>query len=261
MVSWWPCPRRRSTGILDDYSKGLFPPTFHDQAAAYQAETDYLGNLPGVSLKANLENQARKPFWNPASTETFCRQFARLYRRLHALGLGPGAELLELGCGSGWMAEFFALAGYSVTGTSIDPTDIQIAEARSQAFAQREMPNRLRFRTSAMEDVDERMDGELYDAVFVFEALHHAFDWKATIAAASRCLRPGGWFILANEPNRLHTAVSYRVAKISNTHEIGMCRKQLTQCMRACGFCTIQIFAPRWNNWISPHWIAARMPG
>jgi ubiquinone/menaquinone biosynthesis C-methylase UbiE len=42
-----------------------------------------------------------------------------------------------------------------------------------------------------------------FDAVFVYEALHHAYDWRKACAEAYRCLKPGGWFLLCNEPNLL----------------------------------------------------------
>jgi SAM-dependent methyltransferase len=51
-----------------------------------------------------------------------------------------------------------------------------------------------------------------FDGVFVFEALHHAFDWRQAIQASFHCLKEGGWLVLANEPNLLHTYISYRVA-------------------------------------------------
>ena len=52
-----------------------------------------------------------------------------------------------------------------------------------------------------------------FDVVFVFEALHHAYDWHQSLKSAFECLKPGGWLIICNEPNLIHTFVSYRIAK------------------------------------------------
>ena len=40
------------------------------------------------------------------------------------LGIGPSNRLLELGCGAGWMAEYFAMMEYDVAGTTIAPPDV-----------------------------------------------------------------------------------------------------------------------------------------
>jgi hypothetical protein len=94
--------------------------------------------------------------------------------------------------------------------------------------------------------------------VFVFEALHHAFDWRKAIRASYNCLKPGGWLILAQEPNVVHTFVSYRVSKLANTHEIGMSRKALLQELRLCGFSETLVFQPKINDLLSHHWMAGR---
>jgi 2-polyprenyl-3-methyl-5-hydroxy-6-metoxy-1,4-benzoquinol methylase len=157
------------------------------------------------------------------------------------------------------MAEFLALSGYSVVGTTIAPNDIQIAEKRVAAFRARGLPELLSFKISPMESVNTALDSLTdFDGVYVFEALHHAFDWRSAIRASFDCLKPGGWLVLANEPNLLHTFISYRVARLSNTHEIGMSRKLILAEMRRCGFRETKVVGPRFNNLVSPHWIAAR---
>jgi len=110
-----------------------------------------------------------------------------------------------------------------------------------------------------MESVHEVLqEQESFDGVVVFEALHHAFDWRRAMESAYLCLKAGGWLVLANEPNLLHTFISYRVARLSNTHEIGLSRKALTREMRRVGFKETRVFAPKPNNLVSPHWLAAR---
>jgi cyclopropane fatty-acyl-phospholipid synthase-like methyltransferase len=157
------------------------------------------------------------------------------------------------------MAEFLARSGYSVVGTSIAPSEIALAEQRVGACLSRGIESHLSFRVSPMESVDQIWpEPPEFDGVFVFEALHHAFSWRQAIEAASRCLRSGGWFVLANEPNLLHTFVSYRVARLSNTHEIGMSRRKLVEQMKAAGFKEIRALKPKINDLVSPHWIVAR---
>src|SRR5438105_5174059 len=49
--------------ILDDYSKGIFPPRFEDQAKAYEAEVNYRATLPGQNLEQLRRAELQKPFW------------------------------------------------------------------------------------------------------------------------------------------------------------------------------------------------------
>ena len=246
--------------ILKDYSEGRFPPTFTDQARAYQAEIDYCVSLPGAEKARLLHDATVKPFWGAAGFEKYTDEMKQLFRTFELLGLLPGARVLELGCGSGWMTEFLALTGYRVMGTTLAPDDVEIGRRRTAALVARGLPaENLQFQIAPMETVDVAVGaGPVFDAVFVFEALHHAFDWRRAIQASARCLRPGGWLLLANEPNLLHTFISHRVARLANTHEIGMSRRELVAELRLAGLNEVRILAPRFNDLVSKHWIAAR---
>lgn len=88
------------------------------------------------------------------------------------------------------------------------------------------------FKLTPMEGVDQVVESNSFDAAYVHQALHHVYDWKAALTAAFRTLKPGGWMIIADEPNVLHTFISYRMGKLSQTHEIGMSRRQIIRCLR-----------------------------
>ncbi len=247
--------------ILRDYADGRFPPKFADQAATYQAEIDYFKSAPGLGLAEYAEGIMRKPFWGSADFRRYSREFAKLLTALERLGLTPGHRLLELGCGCGWMSEFLALSGYRVMATSLAPIEIELARKRVIACQVKGLKAELEFGLSPMESVDEceavRRGGD-YDGVFLFEALHHAFDWRRTIRAAGRCLKEGGWLLVAGEPNVLHVFIAYRVARLSGTHEMGLSRKAMLAAMREGGFRETRVLAPRVNDGLSHHWIAAR---
>lgn len=244
--------------IVEDYSTGRFPPRFDDMRSAHQAEADYYEHLPGQSLNESLLVHLRKPFWGAAGYRKYSRQFERLLAVLEGLELKPPARLLELGCGPGWMAEFLAQSGYNVVGTTIAPLDVDLAERRAAACRSKGLAEELRFHVCPMENVDSCVDAASFDAAFVFEALHHAYDWRRAVDAAARCLKPHGYLIIANEPNWLHTFVSYRVARLTNTHEIGFTRGALLAQLRASGLRAARVIAPRIDNLASSHWIAAQ---
>ena len=82
--------------------------------------------------------------WTPTRIRHFC-DFANI---AVALALPPGRRLLDVGCGSGWLSEYFARLGYDVTGIDISPDLIEIARervARVPYGVDHETPLRCRF--------------------------------------------------------------------------------------------------------------------
>jgi 2-polyprenyl-3-methyl-5-hydroxy-6-metoxy-1,4-benzoquinol methylase len=243
--------------ILEDYSKGIFPPRFLDQQKTYQAERDYRFSTPGLSADEASRNNMTKPFWLGPSMRKYIAHFSRLTSGLESVGIRPPARILELGCGGGWMAEFLAAMGYDVCGTTISTDDVEDATRRIKSLEAKNLSPALRFVAAPMESVHTAAAGS-FDAVFVYEALHHAFEWREAVRAACACLKPGGWLFLCNEPNLLHTFVSYRVAKLSNTHEIGFSKRELIAELRKAGFQRIISKGPKFHCWFRAHWLLAQ---
>lgn len=244
--------------ILDDYAAGIFPPARLDQATAYENEMQYGHSLGGVSPEEFQAKEMRKPFWDANAADKYLSGFIRLLRLIESLGIEPGSRVLELGCGSGWMAEFFALTGYNIVATTIAPTDQPAVESRAAALRAKGVTSELTFKLSPMESVDRAVELNSFDAVYVHQALHHAHDWKAVLSAAFRTLKPGGWMIIADEPNLLHTFTSYRMGKMSGTHEIGMSRRKIIRCLRDSGYREVRTISPRFDDRLHPLWIVAR---
>jgi 2-polyprenyl-3-methyl-5-hydroxy-6-metoxy-1,4-benzoquinol methylase len=235
--------------ILHDYAAGKFPPAF----------TEIRETLCGVTSEQYTESELRKPFWAAPRTTAYLKSYCQLVGALEKLSILPPAKLLELGCGVGWTAEFLALTGYEVTGISISPSDIADARKRIESIRAKGLQRSLRFEVSTMEAVAELVGPRNhYDGVLIFEALHHAFDWRETLRSSFACLKPKGWLLLCNEPNVLHTFVSYRVARLSNTHEIGFSKRELITELRKVGFKKIISAGARLHCWVRPHWLFAQ---
>lgn len=244
--------------VLSDYATGLVPRAHLDQATAYENEMRYGHALGGISKEEFQAKEMRKPFWDANAAEKYLNGFVRLLRRFESLGVAPGSRILELGCGSGWMAEFFALTGYNVVATTIAPTDGPAVESRATALRAKGVTSELVFKLSPMESVDQVVALNSFDAAYIYQALHHAHAWKAVLSAALRTLKPGGCLIIADEPNVLHTFTSYRMGKLSGTHEIGMSRRQIIRCLRESGYREVHTISPRFDDRLHPLWIAAR---
>jgi 2-polyprenyl-3-methyl-5-hydroxy-6-metoxy-1,4-benzoquinol methylase len=247
--------------ILEDTAKGQFPPTFSDQQKAYDAEIAYRHSLPGLNADDVATAEMRKPFWFGRSQHHYLGNLLRMADMFDAAGVRPPARLLELGCSSGWMSEAFAQMGFSVVGTTISPEDVHDASRRVDAMQLRRIPVDLQFRATPMESVAAALsDLPRFDGAFVHEALHHAYDWRAALYSIREVLNPGGWLVIASEPNMLHTLSSYRIARLSNTHEIGFSRGELITALKAAGYTGIKVASPKLHFWALPHWIVSRRP-
>lgn len=245
--------------ILHDYAHNRFPPTFSDQQQTYDAEIKFRFSLPGQDVETVAGMLMRKPFWSSKEMRIYLNSLVALIELFEHLGICPPQKIVELGCGTGWMAEFLALRGFHVVGTTISPDDIKDARTRIVALEAKQLKASLFFRVAPMETVQYAVEDHLpVDAVFVFEALHHAYNWKKAISASYDCLKQGGWLVIANEPNILHTYISYRVAKLSNTHEIGFSRKELVEHLKLVGFVNIGIPKNYWSFGLKSHWIIAQ---
>lgn len=244
---------------LKDYAGGTFPPRFPDREQAHEDERQAFSRIPGLTPAQVMADAARKPFWSAPVAGKLLADFTFLLGWMERLGVRPPARVIEIGCGPGWMSEFFAMEGYDALGTSIAPCDLPVWEGRVNACKARGAGAKLRFAVGAMESVDVLPETrEKFDCCVVYEALHHAFDWRATMKAVSNVLKPGAWFLIAAEPNLLHTVVSYRVSLLTRTHEIGISRKQLTVELRAAGFDEITTIKNKFDDRVSAHWICAR---
>jgi SAM-dependent methyltransferase len=136
-----------------------------------------------------------KPFSAPPIYE--------LARCLHTFGhivdrlrLPLRAQVLDVGCGPGWMSEYLARCGYWVTGIDISPDMVRIAaqrvaaiegpigaglepQAEFHAMHVREMPWRSRF-----------------DAAILYDTMHHFDDELETLRVIRTTLVPGGLLYL-----------------------------------------------------------------
>lgn len=105
---------------------------------------------------------------------------------LEARGL-RGGEILEVGCGTGWMCESLLPFGH-VTGTDLSPRCIEEAQTR--------MPQA---RFVAGDFMALEFPEAHYDAICSLEVLSHVADQPAFAAKLARLLKPGGLLMMATQ--------------------------------------------------------------
>src|SRR5256714_2639948 len=195
--------------------------------ARKQAEIDYPQAI-GESGRAWLRS---KPFGNePRESARLLIDFGYV---LQLLDLRAGMSLCELGCGSGWMTRFAARHGLHAEGYDISPDMIEIARelaARDQVDAT--------FETADMETLDL---GRRFDAVLLYDALHHSRRADLVLQAVHRALKPGGRLLLA-EPNWKHRFQGRGPSDEYAVTEMGYTPGRPNPLLKAAGFAQIRVF-------------------
>jgi ubiquinone biosynthesis O-methyltransferase len=100
----------------------------------------------------------------------------------------PGKNILDLGCGGGFMSEALARRGALVTG--VDPAAGAVAIAARHASS-RALP--IRYLVAAGENLP--LPSQSMDYVVCVDVLEHVRDLPAVLSEIARVLRPGGVFL------------------------------------------------------------------
>lgn len=110
---------------------------------------------------------------------------------LHRAGLGPGMEILDLGCGSGDMTvELAKLVGPTGRVVGIDSDDRALDHARSLSQA---CGVEVRWRQGRVENLDEDSG---YDMVYSRFLMSHLPDPVDALRRMRRAVRPTGWIVV-----------------------------------------------------------------
>jgi len=124
--------------------------------------------------------------------------------RIAALsGLGPGAKILDVGCGQGTALDLFERRDYRPVGITLNREDVAVC--RAKGFSVREMDQ------SFLDFPDQE-----FDLVWCRHCLEHSIFPYFTLAGFSRVLKPDGWLYIEvpapdtschHETNRNHYSV------------------------------------------------------
>lgn len=107
-------------------------------------------------------------------------------------GLGAGARVADLGCGSGVFTDELDRRGYAAEGVDISPRLIEVA---------REKYPRCAFHVGDVEALP--FEDAAFDGILLSGLVHHFPDPSPCAREVARVLRPGGAF-MAFDPNRMN---------------------------------------------------------
>jgi SAM-dependent methyltransferase len=171
------------------------------------------------------------------------RHFCDFANMAVVLALPAGARILDVGCGSGWLCEYFARLGYQVTGIDISPDLIEMAHERlSKVPYDLDYEKILNYRF-LVHDIEAEPFKETFDAIICYDALHHFEDERAVLKNVAAMLDYGGQlFVLEGErpPEGSGTEVELsNVMRQYETLESPFSRDYLLSLLREHGFAVV----------------------
>jgi len=167
-----------------------------DYSAQLDAERNhYLVTKPFY----NLANKPDKHHGDGMDAETH-RHFCDFANIAVTLGLPAGSRILDVGCGSGWLSEYFARLGYDVTGIDVSPSLIEISRDRV-AKVPYDVDHETRLSCKfEIHDIESGPLQQKFDAVICYDSLHHFEDEHSVMTNLASMLDVGGvLFILEGE--------------------------------------------------------------
>jgi len=145
--------------------------------------------MSGVSLSLDTEDLAQR--YERVSAD---RQFRGGQELLRALKVAPGQTVLDIGCGTGMLAEYAAgLVGPAGSIVAIDPLPLRVEIAKKRSAAN------LIFKVGNADDLGEFAD-DSFDVVYMNAVFHWLPEKSGPLRAVLRVLKPGGRFGLTTAP-------------------------------------------------------------
>lgn len=167
----------------------------------------------------NLANKPPKHTGEGMDAETH-RHFCDFANMAVALALPAGARLLDVGCGSGWLSEYFARLGYDVKGIDVSPDLVEMARervARVPFEVDHETALRCEFE---VHDIERAPLDERFDAAICYDSLHHFEDERAVFRNLAAMLPIGGQlFILEGDRPPSGSATEEELREVMRRYE------------------------------------------
>ena len=124
------------------------------------------------------------------------QQFYIIANILMALELPGGSRILDVASGPGWLSEFLYRYGYDVTGVDISQELLELARTRVSRlpYPPRDLDaGNVRFE---LLDIETQCLEARFDAILLYDCLHHFVDVEQILDHAARMLAPGGRLLI-----------------------------------------------------------------
>jgi ArsR family transcriptional regulator len=149
-----------------------------------------------------------------------------------ALGmLLPEVEVVDLGCGEGYLA--IEAAHWARTVVAVDRSDDVLS--RGKALAGRRHMNNITWKRGELDQLP--LEDECADVALLSQSLHHAADPQRAVDEASRVLRPGGRLLILDLREHAETWVKRQLGD----RWLGFTDQRLRELLEGAGFSHIRV--------------------
>lgn len=245
------------------YDETCLPPEpAEDPEAVVWEQMKVFKELTGRDYDPNAETaypidhpfEVNKPFSDPEGLSG--DYVMAVGAMIKLLRLRAGAAVLDLGCGCGWTTIMLARCGFKVTGTDVNEASLAIGRKNAEKIG---VPVSFVRADSQKFSFDQP-----FDAVVIFDSLHHCLRENEVLARAFAALRPGGKIVLSEQYHTdddraavLTFDAAVQVMRKFGTLEKGLGKRYLIRLLYACGFERAAILTTPGLHGI---WITARKP-
>lgn len=138
-----------------------------------------------------------------------------LARSLALAGLGPGLQVVDIGCGRGEAAVHAARRGAAVTALDYSPGSLSLTR-RSARQLLADRPGGGRLDLVAAEAGALPLADRCADRVLLLDVVEHLHDWqlRELLAEIRRIIRPSGYVVLHTLPNRWALGIAYPLLRL-----------------------------------------------
>ena len=218
------------------------------KVAAYKrGAIAYVRNLPDWAR----EELYRKPFCTfsrdvEAVSLVYLHDLANI---LELLSLPSGASILDVACGPGWLSEALYRFGYRVTGVDIAEDLLSIARERIRALPSPPIQRDSSWIDFRILDIETQTLARKFDAVLLYDCLHHFVDAEAALSNLRTMMSPRGILVIKEgampAPGSKAERELLQESETFTTLEAPFDPATLEELLRAVGFADVRRYAPQ----------------
>ncbi|MBN1552173.1 class I SAM-dependent methyltransferase [bacterium] len=225
----------------------------------------YLRQLVEKKGEHNIRYHLIKPFLGGPDFNPFFIDFYNFLNIVQKLDLEMKSRVIDVGCGSGWLAYYLGKMGHTTLGIDISEELIELARKRVESDPYPpfiEFDWKVSFMVCDLEESTPRVD-EPFDAAIFESVLHHFYNPIAVLRNVSSILKPEGVIAISEghmpEKNTSNFKENLELMRTYGTIERPFTRKQLKQILSIAGFNHFQFYNPVNGLFTQNHRIAERV--